>query len=207
MDPSDVDSSQDVRDGWDSWNYNERVEALDSLANATLEQYGYDPADVDTGDTGEFPGHYDEGEIELDPGLIEDPDPEGAIHVTNHETVHAMNDQDGIDDYSYAEDDDFDFDNEDLESFEEHGQVGEIARQLDEDGFGPRADAGHSGGAGAGGGGGGGGAAAAESGGDADDPTEDDLEFEIDWSQGVWIDTPTDSGMSVDILYAAPEGW
>jgi hypothetical protein len=42
MDPCAVESSQDVRDGWNSWSYNERVEALEQLANETLDQYGYD---------------------------------------------------------------------------------------------------------------------------------------------------------------------
>jgi len=207
MDPSEVESSEDVREGWDDWSYNERIAALDALANATLDQYGYDGVDVDTGDTEGYAGQYSDGEVELDPGVIEDPDPEHAIHVTNHETVHAMNDQDGIDDYNYEEGDDFEFDEDDLESFEEHGKVGGVADQLDEDGFGPWADASDSGAGGGGGGGGGGGSGAGESAGEPNDPKAEDLEFEIDWSQGVWIDTPTESGMSVDILYSAPEGW
>lgn len=210
MDPSEVDSSQDVRDGWDSWSYNERVEALDQLANETLDQYGYDDdVDVDTGDTGNYPANYDDGSITLDPGLVEDPDPSDAIHDTNHETVHGMNDQDGIDDYSYDDDDDFDFEGDELESLTEHGKVGDIARELDSDGFPPPAGGGSGGGGGGGGGGSSAGSArAGESGSGPDEPKSEDLEFEIDWAQGVWIDSVDESGnMSVDIMFAAPEGW
>lgn len=204
MDPSEVDSSQDVRDGWDSWSYNERVEALNQLANETLDQYGYDDdVDVDTGDTGNYPANYNDGSITLDPWLVEDPDPFYAIHDTNHETVHAMNDQDGIDDSSYTDDDDFDFEEGDIESFEEHGKVDEIARELDRDGFPPPA-----GGGGGGGGGSTGSAGGGESGSGPDEPKSEDLEFEIDWAQGVWIYSVDESGnMSVDIMFAAPEGW
>jgi hypothetical protein len=203
MDPGDVDSAADVREGWDGWSYSERVGALESLANATLKQYGYDSVTVDTGDAGDYTGEYDDGEIILDPSLIENPDPQDAIHETDHETIHAMNDQDGVDDWSYQEGDDFDFSESDLDSLERHAEIGDVARQLDEDGFGPWADPN-------GGGGGGGGAPAAgggESDAGTDAPKQDDVELEIDWAQGVWIDTPTDSGMSVDTLYAAPEGW
>lgn len=219
MQPSEVQSSQDVRDHWDEWSYNERVEALDQLANETLDQYAYDEdVDVDTGDTGDVPGNYDDdtNEILLDPELIEDPSPERAIHVVNHETVHAMNDEDGIDDYSYDDDGDFDFEEGDLESFENHGEVGDIARELDRDGFPPPAET-----PAAGGTSNGGSAPAAapaapatssgsgESGAVSDAPKADDVEVEIDWSEGVWIETVDESGaiQSVDILYAEPEGW
>ncbi|MBX3358359.1 MAG: hypothetical protein KF745_08020 [Phycisphaeraceae bacterium] len=203
MDPREVDSSQDIRDGWDEWSYSERLEALEQLANSTLDSYAYDTdVDVDTGDTGDVPGYYDDGLITLDPAMIEDPDPSSAIHVTNHETVHAMNEEDGIDDYSYSlkDDDDFDFTEDDLRSMEAHKEVGDTARELDNDGFSPVG--------GGGGGGVGGGAAAAESASDPDAPKPDDFEFDIDWGQGVWIDSTDESGqMSVDILFAAPEGW
>jgi hypothetical protein len=195
MDPSEVDSSQDIRDGWDSWSYSERVEALDQLANETLDQYGYDDdVNVDTGDTGSVPGHYNysDGSITLDPRLVEDPDPTHAIHVMNHETVHGMNDQDGIDDYSYN--DDFDFEEGDIESLDKHGEIGDVARELDSDGSPPSSSGGSTGGG--------------ESGGTTEDPKSEDLEFEIDWAQGVWIDSVDESGnMSVDLMFSAPEGW
>jgi len=203
MDPSEVDSSQDVRDGWDSWSYSERVEALNQLANEILDQYGYeDDVDVDTGAAAGRLGYYDDGSIIMVPSQIEDPNPEEAIDTVNHETVHAMNDQDGIEDYRYPED--FDFEEGDLEVFIEHGKIDDVARELDRDGFPPPA--------GGGGGGGGGGSAssarAGESGSGPDEPKSADLEFEIDWAQGVWIDSVDESGnMSVDIMFAAPEGW
>src|SRR3990172_3744521 len=122
MDPSEVDSSQDVRDGWDSWSYSERVEALNQLANEILDQYGYeDDVDVDTGAAAGRLGYYDDGSIIMVPSQIEDPNPEEDIDTVNHETVHAMNDQDGIEDYRYPED--FDFEEGDLEVFIEHGKI------------------------------------------------------------------------------------
>lgn len=206
MDPSEVDSSQDVRDGWDDWSYSERTEALDQLANETLDQYGYDDdVDVDTGDAGDGNwGIYDpdDGSITMDPSQIEDPNPEEAIDTVNHETVHAMNDQDGIEDYSYADDDDFDFEEGDLESFIEHGKVEDVARELDHDGLPPYAT-----------GDPGGGASppsepVGESGGSADEPTSEDLEYEIDWAEGVWVESADESGnRSIDVMSEAPEGW
>lgn len=207
MDPSEVTSSQDVRDGWDSWTFDERVEALDQLANETLDQYGYED-DVDVGNghvSGDYTGEYSDGNITLEPEIIDDPDPGYAIHETNHETVHAMNDEDGIDDGSYADDDDLDFDENALPSFEEHERVGDIARELDRDGFPPPASPiGGGGGGSAPSGGGGGG----ESGYASDDPGKDDVTLEIDWASGVWGDTVDAEGnMSVEISFAAPEGW
>src|SRR5574341_2041399 len=135
MDPSDVDSADDVRAGWDGWNYSERLAALDSLANSTLALYGYDDVDVASGeDPDNHTGYYEDDEIVVDPEVLANPDPEQAIHVTDHETVHAMDDQDGIEDSSYEDDDDFDFTEEDLESFSHHQEVGDTARALDHDG-------------------------------------------------------------------------
>jgi hypothetical protein len=42
MNPLDVDSAADVRDGWSDWDYGERLDALAALANANLDKYGYD---------------------------------------------------------------------------------------------------------------------------------------------------------------------
>jgi hypothetical protein len=207
MDPSAVSSSQDVRDGWDDWSYSEREEALDQLANETLDQYSYDDdVDVATGDTGDYGGTYDpdDGSITLDPGLIQDPDPSDAIHTTNHETVHAMNDQDGVDDSSYNDRDDFNFDEDDLASLNEHAAVGDTARELDRDGFPAPEDSGASGG----GGDTTGGAKAGESGSSPDEPKSEDLEYDIDWAEGVWIESQDESGnRSYDIMFEAPEGW
>lgn len=141
-----MDSSQDIRDHWGEWNYNERVEALDQLANETLDQYGYETdVSLDTGvsDDG-YSGHFNptDDSILLDPSVIEDPNPESAIHLTNHETVHAMNAEDGInDDTSTLYDKDFDITAEELEGFNNHIAVGDIARELDRDGFPPPAPA------------------------------------------------------------------
>jgi hypothetical protein len=46
MNPLDVDSAADVRDGWSDWDYGERLDALAALANANLDKYGYDEVDV-----------------------------------------------------------------------------------------------------------------------------------------------------------------
>lgn len=209
MDPSEVDSSQDIRDGWDSWNYSERVEALNQLANETLDQYGYDDdVVVDTGDTDGAWGNYDDGSITMAPSQIEDPNPEEAIDTVNHETVHAMNDQDGIDDFR-AEDGDFDFEEGDLEAFDEHGKVEDVARELDHDGFPPYADGGGGGSTGsADGGGSTGSAGGGESGSSHDDPKSADVLGEPDWSKGVWVESVDESGNhSFGIMYEAPEGW
>lgn len=216
MNPDDVTSSRDVREGWDDWTYSERVDALHALANATLDQYGYDnDVTVDTGDTGDYNGYYDDGDIVLDPEIVEDPDPEHAIHVLNHETVHAMNDEDGIDDSSYNEDpsDDgtMDFTLEDLESFEAHQAVGDVARELDRDGFPPPADT-AAGGSPVGGaaptpGTTSGAAGGGESGG-AVDVQEGDLSIEIDWASGVWVETTVDGAITqFDLFFAPPDGW
>jgi hypothetical protein len=211
-DPADVDSAEDVRAGWDEWSYDERLDALGALANSTLDQLGYDE-DVDVyseyDEDNDAPGYHDEDGIHLDASLVENPDPDHAIHVTNHEMVHEMNEQDGVDDYSYNEDDDdFDFTGDELDSMERHAEAGDIARALDHDGATPPGGAGGGSSGGGGAPAGGGSTAGSEYEGASDAPSSDDLTFEIDWASGVWIDTTTEDGsMSVDLYFTPMEGW
>lgn len=206
MDPRDVDSAADVRAGWDDWSYSERLEALDTLANATLDQFGYDEdvsAHSEYDDDHNAPGYYDDGDIYLDASLLENPDPDHAIHVLHHEMVHAMNDQDGIDDdtsWLHEESTDFDFTSEEAEAIDRHSEAGDLARALDYDGApapvggGPPVDVGPQ--------------AGSEYEGASDAPQNEDLSFDIDWASGVWIDTIADDGsMSVEILFSPTEGW
>lgn len=200
MDPRDVNSAADVRDGWADWSYGERLDALDALANANLDKYGYDGVDVRNGDTGNYTANYSDGEIDVDDSLLTNPDPYDAIHETDHETVHAMNDQDGIADSVNVSDYPTDqvFTDEQNEEIANHADVGDQARVLDDDGSLGRW------------GGGGGGAADGGSEYDAgsDAPPPEDLTFDIDWASGVWVDsTGADGSYSVDISFTPMDGW
>jgi len=213
MDPRDVDSAQDVRDGWSDWDSDERLDALGALANSNLADYDYEGVDVynDGGSTDGFSGSTDDAGIHIDQGLLDSDDPETAIHVTDHETVHVMDDQDGIDSSvgpsSYP--DDHVFTDEETDSILNHYDVGDQARVLDQDGYVDR-DAPRSGGGGAGGGGpspsGGFDGSGDASGSPA--PPSDELSVEIDWASGVWVDsTDADGSYEVSIYFEPMEGW
>jgi hypothetical protein len=205
MDPRDVDSAADVRAGWADWDYGERLDALAALANANLDKYGYDDVDVyNTEVDGEGRAQYSDDEIDLDDSVLTDPDPEQAIHETDHETVHAMNDQDDIDDDTSWFDGDLSgpFTEDQATELANHIDVGDQARVLDDDGSLGRW------------GGGGSGAGGAEPDGGSeyqagsDAPPAEDLTFDIDWASGVWVDsTAADGSYSVDIYFAPMDGW
>src|SRR5262249_24935092 len=137
---------------------------------------------------------------------VEDPDPTDAIHETDHEMVHAMNEEDGIDDdtgwLSDPVDGEMDFTEEEIDEINNHVEVGEIARALDYDGAAPPGGApGPPGGTTRAAGG-------SEYDGGSDVPSDDDVSFEIDWASGLWIDTTTDdNSMSVDVYFSPMEGW
>jgi len=202
VNPLDVDSAADVRDGWADWGYGERLDALAALANANLDKYGYDGVEVYNA-PGDYDGHYTDGEIDLDDSVLTDPSPEHGIHATDHETVHAMNDQDDIDDDTtwFNEDLSGPFTEEQATEIANHIDVGDQARVLDDDG-----SLGRWGGGGGGSGAQAGGGSEYDAGNDA--PPTEDLSFEIDWASGVWIDsTAADGSYSVDIYFAPMDGW
>lgn len=207
MDPQDVESSADVRDGWADWDYDERLDALGALANAHLEDYGYDDIDVFREEIDSYDGQTDESGIYVDPDVLVSPDPDQAIHVANHETVHVMNRQDGIDDTGSAaalddSDADFDFTEADLVPIFNHMEVGDQARVLDQDGKLDRSVVG----LGAYFDGSGGGASDDSESGDL--PASDEISMEIDWASGVWIETTRDDGsFSDEISFTPMEGW
>jgi hypothetical protein len=213
MDPRDVGSAQDVRDGWSEWDSDERLDALGALANSNLADYDYEGVDVyndgDVGDSG--PGSTDDAGIHLDQSVLDSADPDAAIHATNHETVHWMDDQDGIDSgvspSAYPED--HVFTDGELDSIMNHLDVGDQARVLDQDGYVDR-DAPRSGGGGAGGGSPspGGGFDGSGDGAGSPAPPPNELSLEIDWASGVWVDsTSADGSYEVSIYYAPMEGW
>ena len=212
MDPREVGSAQDVRWGWDDWEPDERLDALGALANSNLDDYDYEGVDVyNDGDPGDaFPGSTDEAGIHIDQSLLEG-DADTAIHVTDHETVHCMDDQDGIDSSvgpsSYP--DGYVFTEEELDSMMNHIDVGDQAKVLDDDGYIDR-DAPRSGSSGAGGGGPspGGGFDGSGDGSGSPAPSTDEISFEIDWASGVWVDsTSADGSYEVSIDFAPMEGW
>jgi hypothetical protein len=209
MDPREVDSAQDVRDGWDEWSYGERADALDALANANLDRYGYDGANVRIGDI-DTSGSYDDGEITIDDDLLVDSDPDSAIHSTDHETIHAMNDQDGIEDGVNVSDydEDYVFNDEESQAIANHTDVGDQARTLDHDGSLGRGSGGSAGGAAGPPGSTTANAGGSEYDGGSDAPSSDELTAEIDWASGVWVDsTSADGSSSVDIYFSPMEGW
>jgi hypothetical protein len=204
MDPRDVESSADVRDAWDEWDYDQRLDALGALANAHLEDYGYDDVDVFSEEIDGYDGMTDDSGIYIDPDVLQSPDADHAIHVTNHETVHVMNSQDGIEDGGSLGDledpapgEDFDFTLEEVMPIFNHVEVGDQARVLDQDGKLDRRVPDNN----AGFDGSGAGASDDEEGGDL--PLPGELTMEIDWAAGVVIDTET----SIEVFIAPMEGW
>lgn len=207
MDPRDVESAADVRSGWAGWGNDQKRDALGALANANLVWYGYDGVDVYSEKLEGVNGLTDDTGIYLDSDVLESPDADWVIHITDHETVHVMDEQDGIDssvspsflppDHLFTEDE--------ATSVLNHMDVGDQARVLDHDGYLDRS-APRSGGRGGGGRGGGFDGSGDGAGGTV--PQSDELTFEIDWASGVWIDTTAADGtMSVDLYFAPMEGW
>lgn len=206
MDPLDVESAADVRSGWSDWTYQERLDALGALANSNLDAYGYDGVDVYAIREDGFTGETNDLGVFLPEDALEDTDPNWGIHTTNHETIHVMDVQDGIDSAvspsAYPED--YAFTEAEKASIRNHSDVGGQARALDQDDYvdraAPRSGAGASPGGGGYDGSGGG------SGGSV--PQSDELAVEIDWASGVWVDSTTaDGSYSVDVYFAPMEGW
>lgn len=84
-------------ENWESWDNNQRFEALEELIQEALEEWGFDSVEVVNTDLGENPPEYKDGVIYLDlnnKSIFDNS--QDAMSVAYHEVMHAMLDQAGL---------------------------------------------------------------------------------------------------------------